>query len=467
VRIGVKYDFHVPVFNNYWAGGCFHHNSGKTEILVYEGISFALGERLWSGQRLPVRVPNRGRICVTSYLDGGKKVLEPKLRRIIPPALLEGGSWSKGTKVGQQGCVVEVKFANGSWFDVVSSEQESMKHEGADMDWFGFDEPLSREHWIANWRGLTDRSGYAMGTLTPLTEPWIKEELWDKQFTEPDLYYAFKGSTYDNVGYGLTRQGIKDFESQLTEDEKQTRIEGNFLILQGMVYKEYRDQLFDHDQAMAGNVSGHLIEPFSIPEDWPRFVSIDPHDRTPTHVIWAAVDPHDDIYIYDEMAIGGKSVTEIAEEIKKREELHDEPGFRVVRLIDPASKQEKGSVEVGMSIYDMFMRAGIYCYLPNHDITPGHKSVREYLRFQKTIRGFRPRMFIFKTLRGVRRSIMNYVYDDRGTNKGSNKDYREPKDNKVREKDKHYPDTIRYLCVFGPKYWHRREEKRQRIGGER
>lgn len=463
IRKDFKYDFHVPIFNNYYAGGAFHHNCGKTEVLVYDAISMAHGERFWSGQKIPIKLPNRGRICVTSYLDGGKKVLEPKLKRLIPNSLLRGGSWSSATKQGQQGCVVEVHFENGSWFDVVSSEQESMKHEGADMDWFGADEPLPREHWIANWRGLTDRQGYAMFALTPLTEPWLKEELWDKQFTEPELYFGHRASTYDNVGFGLTEAGVKAYESQLSEDEKQTRIEGNFLILQGMVYKEYRDQMFDPEQAMAGNVSGHLIEPFQIPEDWPRFVGIDPHDRTPTHILWTAVDPHDDLYVYDELAIGGKSVAEIAEEIKKREALHDEPGFRVIRLIDPASKQEKGSVEVGMSIYEMFMRAGIYCYLPNHDLTPGHKAVREYLRFQKTLRGLRPRVFIFNTLRGLRRSIMNYVYDDRSLSKGSNKDYREPKDNKVREKDKHYPDTFRYVCIFEPKYWHRREEKRQGI----
>lgn len=37
------FDFNVPVFGNYWAGGLWHHNSGKTEILL-KAIS-DLGER--------------------------------------------------------------------------------------------------------------------------------------------------------------------------------------------------------------------------------------------------------------------------------------------------------------------------------------------------------------------------------------------------------------------------------------
>lgn len=46
------FDFHVPVFNNYWAVGVWHHNSGKTSII--EAVSVALyGESLRGSEHWP------------------------------------------------------------------------------------------------------------------------------------------------------------------------------------------------------------------------------------------------------------------------------------------------------------------------------------------------------------------------------------------------------------------------------
>jgi len=426
---------------------------GKTHAGVLEAISFAHGERMWDGTKLPVKVPNRGRIIASSYLDGIKKVIEPKLKELIPVEMLKGGSWEKGSKIGQQGSLVQVNFANGSWFDLMSTEQDSMKFEGADLDWAWPDEPYPRDHHIATMRGLLDRSGFMWLTLTPLTEPWLKTELYDMA-TQSDDYYVAEGSTYDNVGFGITKEAIEFFRATLNADEIEARIYGKFLMLQGMVYKEYRDQYFPN---------GHLVKPFEIPANWPRFVGIDPHDRTPTHVLWHTVDENNDVYVYDELAIGEKTIKEISQAIKDQEFKQEEPGTRILRIIDPSAVRISNVAEQGFNIGEEFKRNGIYCYPGNNDIVAGHKRMRDYLRFEDGLRGKRPRYFIFDNCRGFRRALLNYIYDDRSI-KGAAKDYRDPKENRVREKDKHFCDATRYVMMWGggPAFIHERAEREGR-----
>lgn len=426
------------------------NRGGKSHAATLEAISFAHGERLWDGSKCPVKVPNRGRIIASSYLDGIKKVIEPKLKELIPIELLKGGSWEKGSKIGQQGSIIQVNFANGSWFDLMSTEQESMKFEGADLDWAMFDEPPPRDHWIATLRGLVDRGGYAWFALTPLTEPWLKTEIYDLA-TQNDEYYVAEGSTYDNVGYGLTKENVEFFRATLSVDEVAARIYGKFLMLQGMVYKEYKDQYYPN---------GHLVKPFEIPANWPRFVGIDPHDRTPTHCLWLTVDENNDVYVYDELAVGEKTVREIAQAIKDQEFKQEEPGTRILRIIDPSAVRISNVAELGLNIGEEFKRNGIYCYPGNNDIVAGHKRVRDYLRFEDGLRGRRPRLFVFDSCRGFRRTLLNYIYDDR-SNRGAAKDYRDPKENRLREKEKHWPDCLRYVMMWGagPTFLHTREER--------
>jgi hypothetical protein len=400
-----------------------------------DGFAFTQGQRPWDGSKTPVKTPCRGRVVATSFLDGIKKVIEPKIKEIFPPESIES------TKTGQQGSLIEVRMKNGSWFDLCSTEQESMKHEGADLDWVWFDEPCSRNHWIANTRGLVDRGGYAWMTMTPLEEPWILDECITRASVDPN-YFFVQASMYDNVGFGLTEKAVKEFESSLTEDEKAVRIYGEWLVLQGLIYKEYSDHYFP---------DGHLIKPFVIPENWPRFMIVDPHDRTPTYILWLAVNEQDEVFAYDELTIGQKTVAEISAEIKSREkDVHDKPSDWHYRIIDPAAAQISNVMEIGSNIQDEFSKCGIYTYKGHHDINPGHKKVREYLRFEENaLTGTKkPRLFVFDNLRVLRHSFQHYIFDEWVA---ATRDKKEPKE-KPRDKHKHPMDALRYGLMVNPHF---------------
>jgi len=421
---------HFPRFRAFQGG----NRTGKTESGCLEACAFALGERPWDGTKVPIKPPNRGRIVGTSYLDGIKKVIQPKIKNLWPADAIES------TKMGQQGSWVEIKMKNGSVIDLLSMEQEHMKHEGADLDWVWFDEPPPREHWIANIRGLVDRGGYAWLTMTPLSEPWILDEIILKATQDKD-YFFVQASMYDNVGYGLTLPEVKAYENALTEDEIQVRVHGEWLVLQGLIYKEYRDHYFPE---------GHLVKPFPIKSHWPRWFGIDPHDRTPTFGLWMAADEKSDVYVFDEIEMGNMTIPEMADAIKKREENHTKRANALpMRLIDPASNHKSNTAKVGDSIWKMFKRNGIYCRHANNDIAAGHKRVRDFLRFNKSItEQDRPRIFFFDTLRMLRHSFTRYVWDEW---KGSDKDNKYPK-NKPRDRDKHPMDALRYALMANPHY---------------
>ena len=173
-------------------------------------------------------------------------VLLPKFHDWLPKRYI------KQIKKNAQGVETFWTTDNDSTIEFMSYEQDSEKYEGWDGDVVWFDEPPRYAIYIACWRGMTDRGGKMFFTMTPLKEPWIKEKVWDKRKHANSLVDGFIFSTYDNIGYGLTKKNVQQYENELTNDEKTARIHGQFLHLSGRVYKEFQYEV-------------HACEPFKIP----------------------------------------------------------------------------------------------------------------------------------------------------------------------------------------------------------
>ncbi|MGI0021244.1 MAG: hypothetical protein ACRD9Q_00135, partial [Nitrososphaeraceae archaeon] len=98
----------------------------------------------------------------------------------------------------------------------------------------------------------------------------------------------------------------------LPEAEKRAKKYGDWHAFKGSVFTTFRPIIFPGEPANAL----HVIEPFSIPDWWPRFISIDWGKRAMCHCLWAAISPDRRLYIYRERHWRGKDIYQWAGEIR-------------------------------------------------------------------------------------------------------------------------------------------------------
>lgn len=256
--------------------GAFGGNqSGKTRCGTFEdAFHFCNTYPAWYPKALHLPPANVGRIIVKDFPHSVAEVIEPALMQAIAPRYV------KARKTNNKGFLTKLISRTGARFDIVTHDMDTEALEGWQGDWAHFDEPPPRDKFVATLRGLVRRNGRWWITCTPLTEPWMYDEI----YTNPN-YFMVTIDMRDNPY--LTERAIQEFESRLTEDEREARLHGKFMHLSGLVYKEF-------DQGV------HVRPTQTIPPDWPRWMVCDPHDRRPFALLWFAVDPLERIWIYDE-----------------------------------------------------------------------------------------------------------------------------------------------------------------------
>ncbi len=437
-------DFHKSLHK---IRGVFGGNrSGKTEMGTLEAWFHASGEYPdWYPMAGRFLNPTRGRIIVTDYKKGANEVFEPKLQKWFPADRI--------VKIDRfQGHIVKIhirhKSGGISTMDVMTHEQDSMAFEGWSGHWAWFDEPPPREQFIATMRGLIDFRGRAWLTLTPISEPWLFDEIVGKAgdrvwFTTVDI----RDNPY------LNEQEIKDFEATLMPEEIEARIHGKFIHLAGRIYKDFEPNV-------------HCIDSMPVGwRNWPRWFVLDPADRRAHHAIWACVDPMDRIYVYDELVFKG-TIKQVSEQILLRERSAGLDPEQVIRILDP-NKGNTPTAATGLKLIEEFAIHGVYFTATvNDDLALGHLAVAERLHYDKNqpiSASNQPRLHFLKgcTTECVRQ-LLSYVWDDwRGINKGTRTEKEAPKD-----VNKDMPDCVRYLVVSGP-VWYQEESSNVRFGGGR
>ncbi len=414
----------------YFAG----NRAGKSVTNSTETCAWALGERPWYPKGDPARfsgIPQHPtkQLIITTDWDKVDEIWTSqrgdrpgKLWQFVPKDAI------KSTKRNHSGAIELVEFKRGSLirFDTEESfKRNPQGSESSDWDRVAADEPMTIEQWKAVSRGLVDRNGQGDFTLTPLREMWMYDYFYgDGAASSKDLVcvegrFAVRGSIFDNPH--LSKEAIREFERDLSDDEKQARLYGLPLELSGLVYKEFQREKHVLKDIPLGWKDWHLP-----PRDHVLYVRIDPHPATPHAVLFCAVGQNQIPVLCHELFVpcDADALGDFINEYIRM------TGCYVADIkVDPAA-WVKDSVTRQASIAESLSRKGLLIQPASKDKSHGILNMRSVLRADRGVR-FAP------TLRRTLFEIARYCYD---------------KENKPVDRDDHMMENM-YRMFINPLTW--------------
>lgn len=415
---------------------------GKSFALAYLIFSCVEGYCHALGRATPWRPPVKIAILVPDYDNHARKFLENYLWYFYDRDRVRIEST-------QQGGPRQLTFPNTSIVRFFTHDQDTYRLAGDTWHVVAVDEPAPRVHVIELQRGLSRYRGKTFMVMTPLSEPWIFDEVYTAAGNlggeRKDIFAltAFPDENLKSKGGHLEDADVLAFRNSLSEEEKEARIHGRWMHLLGRVYKSFDERV-------------HIIDnDLALPEDRTHGVTIDPHDRLPFAISFWYVTRDGSIGIYDEwprqpfeeMVSCDLTIDDYSAILAEENEKHS----LFWKIMDPNFGRKK-AVVTGFTIAEEFQLRG-HAFQTDciDDLTAGHRAVEEYLKWDKT-KEFspinQPKLFIHRNCHNHIKSFKNYIWDEY---RGRTAEGKAPKQ-KPKEKFKHFCDTVRYTIMSRPQF---------------
>lgn len=365
---------------------------GKTTLSIILGFSVMFGVWLWSGEKIhfPHGKPRKVRYIGQDWEKHIKSVVEPALREWWPK------NRAVFKKKNNQGIdALWIDEITKSELEIMSNLQDSETHEGWEGDFVIYDEPPKRDIRIANARGLVDRRGREFFGMTLLKEAWVHRDVIkarDEDGKPARNVFNVHGDIWDNVGFGLTKEGVESFGKKLNEEEKDARLHGIPSYMAGLIYPQFKRE-------------DNLKKRFKIPLDWIVDIAIDTHPAKKQAVLFRATCPRNYKYLIDEIWEHGDG-TYIGEEIIRRVTQN---AYRVNQiLIDSSAKGDSNNTFTTYEkINNVLYEYGYALQTYKKDEDGGIKQTRVLLEGPNK----EPAMFVFDDLVRTIMEIEGYMFD--------------------------------------------------------
>jgi hypothetical protein len=138
------------------------------------------------------------------------------------------------------------------------------------------------------WPGITDVKFIAATNPGGIGHAWVMKRWMLKEFppeeTEREQFFYVPSTARDNPF--LDKSYYVQLEG-LPEDMRKAYVDGDWNLFAGQYFSEFR-------------IDKHIIEPFTIPDQWFRYRSVDYGRAAPFCCKWYAVDNDGNVYVYRE-----------------------------------------------------------------------------------------------------------------------------------------------------------------------
>ncbi len=261
-----------------------------------------------------------------------------------------------------------VRFHNGWELNFFSSVGKPPQ--GWDIDGAWFDEEIDHPDWYPETSArLLDRGGRFFWTATPQAgtqylydiHTKAEEQRGDAHPTVEEFYLNLLNNPH------ISEKAVKEFTAKLSEDEYRIRVLGDFALLGMKVYSEFSPR------------GPHGMDAFAIPDEWTRYVAIDP-GRQVCAILFAAVPPPSSehagrIFLFDELYIRKCNAEIFAERLRERVGQHE---YYAAYIDHRAGRQtEMGSgVTVEEQYSKALLKAGVSFSKSGHRFTWASDDVR-------------------------------------------------------------------------------------------
>jgi len=343
------------------------------------------------------------------------------------------------------------------WMSYLDRDEDVLRYQGLAFSWIGFDEltqwatPYAWNYMRSRLRSTaTDLPIFMRATTNPggRGHHWVK-----KMFIDPSPYNrSFDATDIDTTEVlrypaGHSKAGKPLFKRRFIparlSDNPYLSQAGDYEAMLLSLPEQQRRQLLDGDWDIKEGAAFtefdrhvHVIEPFSIPNNWVKFRACDYGYGSYSGVLWFAVAPNEQIVTYRELYVSKVLATDLADMIL---DLEAEDGNIKYGVLDSSLWHKRG--DTGPSLAEQMISKG--CRWRPSDRSRGSRVAGKneiHRRLQIDEFTEEPRLVFFNTCTNVISQLPAIPLDKKN-----------PEDVDTKSED-HLYDALRYGIMSRPRF---------------